>query len=91
MAILEDTAALQAEIARLTAENELMKARAKAQATARIRLKVSDKGAVQLLGIGSKFGITLYAQTWITVLDMQDQIKAFIEENRPLLSFKGQD
>ena len=76
------------ELAKLRAENELLKARASAAATSRIRLKVSDKGAVQLLGIGSKFGITLYAQTWLTVLSMQDQIKDFIEANRASLSFR---
>lgn len=89
--ILEDVGsenAMLAELARLKAENELLKARAAAQATSRIRLKVSDKGAVQLLGIGSKFGITLYAQTWLTVLGMSEQIKDFIEANRDTLSFR---
>lgn len=93
MTVLQDVgseSAMLDKIARLTAENELLKARAKAQATSRIRLKVSEKGAVQLLGIGSKFGITLYAQTWLTVLDIGDQIKDFIKANKDSLSFRGE-
>lgn len=91
MTILQDVGsenALLAEMAKLRAENELLKARASAAATSRVRLKVSDKGAVQLLGIGSKFGITLYAQTWLTLFAMADQIKDFIEANRDKLSFR---
>jgi hypothetical protein len=37
-------------------------AEAKAKAERKLTLKVSDKGTITLLGIGSKFDITQYAQ-----------------------------
>ncbi len=93
MAVLRDVSSETAvldELARLKAENELLKARMAEQAKAKLRLKVSDKGAVQVLGIGSKFGITHYAQNWLTLLDMGQEIREFIELHRDELSWKGE-
>jgi hypothetical protein len=52
-----------------------------------LTLKVSEKGAVSLYGTG-RFPISLYAGTWLKVLDMADEIRAFIEANRDKLSWK---
>jgi hypothetical protein len=52
-----------------------------------LTLKVSEKGAVSLYGTG-RFPVSLYAGTWLKVLDMGDEIRAFIEANKDRLSWK---
>ena len=42
-----------------------------------IRLKVSEKGAVSVYGMG-RFPVTLYKELWLKLLDMSDEIRAFI-------------
>ena len=78
--ILQD---LQAELARLRAENQALKERP----TQRLHLRVSPKGCVALAGLG-KWPVTLYASQWLAALGMADQIKAFIEEHRNELAWK---
>jgi hypothetical protein len=53
----------------------------------KLSLKVSEKGAVALYGMG-RFPVTLYAGQWERVLAHSEEIKAFIEANRSLLSVK---
>ena len=72
------------ELEMLRAEN----ARLKAQANRPLSLKVSEKGAVSLYGMG-KFPVTLYATQWQRVIDHIDQIKDFIVDNHTLLSYKS--
>jgi hypothetical protein len=50
-------------------------------------LRVSEKGAVSLYGLG-RFPVTLYASQWDSVLGMSGQIRAFIDANRGKLKFK---
>ncbi|HTA46217.1 MAG TPA: hypothetical protein VK789_27420 [Bryobacteraceae bacterium] len=76
---------LQAEIARLKAENESLKQRR----TSAVSIKVSEKGAVSVYGLG-RFPVTLYQEQWQKLLAMSDQIKEFIEENRSRLKVKDQ-
>ena len=52
-----------------------------------LALKVSEKGAVSLYGLG-RFPLTLYSAQWQRVLDMADDIRAFIEANKDRLSTK---
>lgn len=74
---------MQAELARLRAENESLK-----KAGSRgISLKVSQKGAVSLYGMG-RFPVTLYKEQWIKILDMSDTIRAFIADNDSALKAK---
>lgn len=74
---------LQAEVERLKAENAALK-----QASSRgVSLKVSQKGAVSLYGMG-RFPVTLYKEQWIKILDMGDAIRAFIAENASQLKEK---
>lgn len=75
--------ALVAELAKLKAENEALK-----KTNARgISLKVSQKGAVSLYGMG-RFPVTLYQEQWIKILDMADVIRAFIADNAAQLKEK---
>jgi hypothetical protein len=74
---------LQAEVARLLAENQKLK---EARQT-RLSLKVSEKGAVSCYGLG-RFPVTLYAQQFIRLLDYAETIRGFIQENKEKLSTK---
>ncbi len=72
----ESNDAMQAEIERLRAENEGLKAKQRRET----RLQVSQKGAVSLYGI-RRFPVTFYADEWETVLGMADEVRAFIAEH----------
>lgn len=74
---------VQAELARLRAENEALKQRR----TGNISMKVSEKGAVSVYGLG-RFPVTLYQEQWVKLLAAADEIKAFIEDNRAQLKVK---
>ena len=74
----------EAELARLRAENEALKSRARKG----INLKVSDKGGVSVYGLG-RFPVTLYKEQWLRLLDMADEIRAFIRENEARLKTKA--
>jgi hypothetical protein len=74
---------VQAELARLRAENETLKQRKNSA----ISMKVSEKGAVSVYGLG-RFPVTLYQEQWTKLLAMTEQIKAFIEENKAQLKVK---
>jgi hypothetical protein len=74
---------VQAELARLRAENEALKQRR----SSAISMKVSEKGAVSVYGLG-RFPVTLYQEQWVKLLATADDIKAFIEENRSKLKVK---
>jgi hypothetical protein len=73
----------QAEIERLRAENERLK---KAR-DARLTMKVSEKGALSVYGMG-RFPVTLYKEQWLRLLAMAEEIKAFIEANNDNLKSK---
>ena len=53
-----------------------------------VSLKVSEKGGVSVYGLG-RFPVTLYKEQWAKLLDMSDEIRAFIRENEPKLKAKG--
>ena len=52
-----------------------------------VRMKVSEKGAVSVYGMG-RFPVTLYKEQWLKLLDMSDEIRAFIVENESQLKTK---
>jgi hypothetical protein len=74
---------IQAEVARLKAENE----RLKGQQAKGLSLKVSEKGALSVYGLG-RFPVTLYKEQWTKLLAMADDIKAFLAENDAKLKTK---
>jgi hypothetical protein len=74
---------LKGELERLRAENEALRAR-----TARgISLRVSEKGAVSVYGLG-RFPVTLYKEQWIKLLEMAEDIRAFIRDHEAELKAK---
>lgn len=73
--------AMEAEIATLKAKLAV------ANKPRKLSLKVSEKGAVSLYGMG-KFPVTLYAGQWERVISAADEITAFMEANRALLATK---
>jgi hypothetical protein len=73
-----------AELARLRAENE----RLKRTQSRGMTLKVSEKGGVSVYGLG-RFPVTLYKEQWTKLLDMADEIRAFIADNDARLKVKG--
>ena len=75
---------LQSELERLRAENEALKQGRRAGS---VMIKVSEKGAVSVYGLG-RFPVTLYQEQWLKLLAMADEIKHFIEENRGRLKVK---
>jgi len=74
---------MKAELDRLRRENEALKQGAKRG----VSLKVSEKGGLSVYGLG-RFPITLYQEQWTKLLDMSDQIRAFIAEHQGELKKK---
>ena len=74
---------LKAELERLRAENQALK-----KTSARgLSLKVSEKGALSVYGLG-RFPVTLYKEQWTKLLDMAEDIRAFIQANDSQLKTK---
>ncbi|MCL2824605.1 MAG: hypothetical protein FWD57_11490 [Polyangiaceae bacterium] len=76
---------LQTELERLRSENELLKSRKPPPA---ISMKVSEKGGVSVYGLG-RFPVTLYKEQWNRLLDIADDIRAFLVENDKILKSKA--
>jgi len=77
---------LKAELERLRQENAALKK----GAASGLRMKVSEKGAVSVYGMG-RFPVTLYKEQWLRLLDVSDDIRAFIAANDGQLKTKSQD
>jgi hypothetical protein len=75
---------LRAELERLKAENEALKKRGRGVPAS---MKVSEKGAVSVYGLG-RFPVTLYKEQWEKLLSMAGDIKAFIAEHDSQLKKK---
>jgi hypothetical protein len=74
---------MKAELERLRRENENLKK----GASQGVRMKVSEKGALSVYGMG-RFPVTLYKEQWLKLLNMSDDIRAFITENDARLKTK---
>jgi hypothetical protein len=74
---------LKAELERLRNENAALKK----GASGAIRMKVSEKGALSVYGMG-RFPVTLYKEQWLRLLNISDQIRTFIAENDARLKAK---
>ena len=74
---------IRAELERLRTENAALK---KSSAKG-VSLKVSEKGGLSVYGLG-RFPITLYKEQWTKLLDMSDEIRAFLKANDAQLKSK---
>jgi hypothetical protein len=68
---------LKAEIERLKKENESLKLKK----STGISMKVSQKGALSLYGLG-RWPVTLYKSQWLRVAEDIDKVLDFIEEHK---------
>lgn len=75
---------MQEELERLRAENAALKG----GANRGLSLRVSEKGAVSIYGLG-RFPVTLYKEQWEKLLAITDDIKNFIKANESRLKTKG--
>ena len=74
---------MQAELERLRKENAALKK----GTSSSVRMKVSEKGALSVYGMG-RFPVTLYKEQWLKLLDMADDIRAFLAANDAQLKAK---
>ena len=76
---------VEAELARLRAENEALK-KGKEKG---LSLKIGEKGGLSVYGLG-RFPVTLYKEQWLKLLGMTEEIRKFIEANQSRLKTKDQ-
>lgn len=74
---------LEEQIRALKAENDKLKA----AKNGKLSMKVSEKGAVSVYGMG-RWPVTLYRSQWERLIANGPQITAFIEANSELLTTK---
>lgn len=55
----------------------------------KLTLRVSDKGAVSLYGLG-RFPVTLYKGQWERLIGEVEHVKTFMTANAGLLAVKGE-
>jgi hypothetical protein len=74
---------IKAELEKLRAENAALK-----KTTSRgLSMKVSEKGALSVYGLG-RFPVTLYKEQWKRLLEMTEDIKTFLKANDSQLKSK---
>jgi len=74
---------LKDELERLRKENAALK-----KGAARgVSMKVSEKGGLSVYGMG-RFPVTLYKEQWLKLLDLSDEIRAFIAAHQSELKSK---
>ncbi len=76
---------VQSELERLRGENARLKGR---PARGGLSLKVSEKGALSVYGLG-RFPVTLYKEQWQKLLEVADDIRDFLKENDAQLKSKS--
>jgi hypothetical protein len=93
MAVLQDvsktngkapaTADLMAQLEALKAENQ----RLREARNSKLSMKVSDKGALSVYGLG-RFPVTLYSGQWQRLIEIIPSLQAFMAENVSKLAVK---
>ena len=67
---------MKQELERLRAENAALK-----QTSAKgLSMKISEKGGLSIYGLG-RFPVTLYKEQWKKLLDLKEDIMAFLAAN----------
>jgi hypothetical protein len=54
-----------------------------------LEFRVGEKGGVSVYGLG-RFPVTLYYEQWIRLLDVSNDLREFLEENKSRLKLKDQ-
>jgi hypothetical protein len=80
----EEEKAMADEDIKPEAENEALKR----SSSKTLSLKVSEKGAVSVYGLG-RFPVTLYKEQWLRLLDISEDIRGFIRQNDAQLKSKA--
>lgn len=75
---------LKSELERLRAENEALKR----SSSKGLSMRVSEKGALSVYGLG-RFPVTLYKEQWLRLMDLAEDIRAFIANNEEQLKSKS--
>ena len=78
---------VESELERLRAENAALKASSARRGG--VSFKVSEKGGVSVYGLG-RFPVTLYKEQWAKLLDLADDLRAFIKAHEAELKSKPQ-
>jgi hypothetical protein len=55
-----------------------------------LEFRVGEKGGVSVYGLG-RFPVTLYYEQWIRLLDVANDLRAFLEENKARLRLKPKE
>ena len=76
---------MKAELERLRAENEALKNKKSGNGT--LSMKVSEKGALSVYGMG-RFPVTLYKEQWLKLMGISEELKKFITDNDSRLKTK---
>ena len=79
----DNTEEMKRELERLRAENEALKK----TSSKGLSLKISEEGGLSVYGLG-RFPVTLYKEQWTKLLDMADDIRAFLKANDSKLKTK---
>jgi hypothetical protein len=58
--------------------------------TGELEFKVGEKGGVSVYGLG-RFPVTLYYEQWIRLLDTNEKLREFLEENKAAGKLKLKD
>lgn len=83
---VSENAALMARIAQLEAQV----AKVKAEQSANIRFKVSEKGALSVYGLG-RFPVTLYIEQWERLIGALTRMNEFVKEHTGEFKRKGEE
>ena len=64
-----------------------LEAQAGSKKKGNLEFRVGEKGGVSVYGLG-RFPVTLYYEQWIRLLDVSDNLRSFLEENKSRLKLK---
>jgi len=53
-----------------------------------LSFKVSEKGAVSVYGLNSRFPVTLYYEQWLRLIEAIERLKLFMAAHKPELAVK---
>jgi hypothetical protein len=71
----------------LLAEIAALKKQAERPKKGSLEFRVGEKGGVSVYGLG-RFPVTLYYEQWIRLLDVSNDLREFLEENKSRLKLK---